>query len=83
MREEAVKDGFLAPHVELLSVRGFKRVCHTCCDPEECAADASETIAAEAPLPRCPRRKPCGSERGDARRAKQRAGERRTRIPKT
>lgn len=36
MRDEPVKDGFYAPGVELTGVRGFKRVCSMCCNPEEC-----------------------------------------------
>lgn len=36
VRAEPVKDEFLAPDVELLEFRAFKRVCYTCCNPEEC-----------------------------------------------
>jgi cysteine synthase A len=56
LREETVKSGFLAPQVELLSVRSFKRVCYTCCDPEECVEAAYVDIGEECPLPHCPRR---------------------------
>jgi cysteine synthase A len=54
MKEEPVKTGFLSPDVELLSVRGFKRTCETCCRPEECRSDVAplEKLA----LPECPRR---------------------------
>ena len=54
---EPVKDGFLSPHVELQMFHSFKRVCHTCCDPVECALDLpSDFVAAEQALPGCPRR---------------------------
>jgi cysteine synthase A len=54
--EEPVKVGFQAPEVKLLSVRGVKRVCHTCCDPLECL-DYSQLEFMEAnPLPTCARR---------------------------
>jgi cysteine synthase A len=57
MRDEPVKPGFLSPDVELLGFRGFKRVCHTCCDTAECAALLpSDVVAAEQALPPCPRR---------------------------
>jgi cysteine synthase A len=35
MGEEPAKPGFLSPGVELLDVEAFKRVCTTCCTPEE------------------------------------------------
>ena len=56
LREEPVQDGYLAPHVELLRVRAFKRVCYTCCDPHECVEAESVDTLQEAPLPYCPRR---------------------------
>jgi len=57
MRDEPVKPGFLSPDVELLGFRGFKRVCHTCCDAAECAAALpDDVISAEQALPPCPRR---------------------------
>jgi len=43
MRDEPVLEGFLSPDIQLLGFRGFKRVCQTCCDQEEC----EEIIAAE------------------------------------
>jgi cysteine synthase A len=54
--EEPVKDGFLAPDVELLGFRAFKRVCHTCCDPSECLEMLPAESASESDLPPCPRR---------------------------
>jgi cysteine synthase len=55
--EEPVKDGFLAPDVDLQGFHAFKRVCHTCCDPSECADEETLDFAEEgAILPECPRR---------------------------
>ncbi len=34
LKEEPVKGMHLSKDVELISFRSFKRVCHTCCDPE-------------------------------------------------
>ncbi len=53
MRDEPVRDGYLAPEVELLGFRSFNRPCETCCDPAECAEDV---VASGAPVLRCPRR---------------------------
>ena len=50
MKTEPVKHDFLAPHIELLSSKAFKRVCHTCCKPEECLHSISKKIT----LPPCP-----------------------------
>ncbi len=36
LRKEPVKNGYLSPDVELENFKAFKRVCHTCCDFEEC-----------------------------------------------
>ena len=54
--DEPLKEGFMSPDVELLSYRAFKRVCHTCCDPDECT-EATGTLSEEIiSLPHCPRR---------------------------
>ncbi|MBE0647206.1 MAG: cysteine synthase family protein [Bacteroidales bacterium] len=54
MGKEPVKEGFLAPDVEIISVQSFKRVCYLCHDPEDCVeanyAKAKETFD----LPCCP-----------------------------
>ncbi|MCP5098471.1 MAG: cysteine synthase family protein [Chloroflexi bacterium] len=56
LRKEPIKEGFLSPDIQLMSMRGFKRVCHTCCDPMECLdADRAE-FTNTIPLPRCARR---------------------------
>lgn len=36
LRKEPVKNGYLSPDVELIDFKAYKRVCHTCCDFEEC-----------------------------------------------
>jgi cysteine synthase A len=36
LQQEPVKDDHLTPHVELLHYQAFKRVCHTCCEMEDC-----------------------------------------------
>ncbi len=66
MRGEPAKKGFLAPNVELLEFRAFKRVCYTCCNPEEClyGLDNPEIVSEGDFLPHCPRR---SSERQVAR----------------
>jgi len=56
LREEPVKDSFHTPHIKLLGVQAFKRVCYTCCDPQECMEASSIDIAEEGSLPACPRR---------------------------
>lgn len=48
--------GFLAPHVELMGFSAFKRVCYTCCDPEECMESKNKDLESEIVLPLCPRR---------------------------
>ncbi len=57
LREEPEKEGFLSPEVELIGFKGIKRVCHTCCDREECLEGIpADVIAADNALPLCPRR---------------------------
>jgi len=54
---EPASPAFLSPDVQLHGFQGFKRVCHTCCDPLECAESMpADFIAAEQALPPCPRR---------------------------
>ncbi len=53
--EEPVKDAFLSSDVELKSYRAFKRVCHTCCDPESCV-EVNYKDEGEVLLPHCARR---------------------------
>ncbi|MFC2097695.1 PLP-dependent cysteine synthase family protein [Bacteroidota bacterium] len=55
LREEPIKNDFIAPDIELLSVKAFKRVCYTCCDPVDCVEAAFKGKVIEQ-LPKCPRR---------------------------
>ncbi len=57
LRDEPVKDDFLTSDIELESFRAYKRVCHTCCDPSDCAEAKFEDASNEVILPYCPRRK--------------------------
>ncbi len=54
LRPEPVKPDFLAPDINLLGFRGYKRVCETCCKPEECQIEPGPREIAK--LPDCPRR---------------------------
>ncbi len=56
MKAEPVKPGFLAPDIDLLAFRGFKRTCETSCVPSECEPDVRPVDRME--LPACPRRSP-------------------------
>jgi cysteine synthase len=56
LREEAEKEEFLAPGIELLGFGAHKRVCHTCCDPADCVED-NVCLEDDMLLPPCPRRK--------------------------
>ena len=56
MRQEPVKNGFYSPDIELLSFRSFKRVCITCCNPDECIETYSPGDIAINELPKCVRR---------------------------
>lgn len=42
LKEEPMKEGHLSPDVSLKSYRGYKRVCHTCCDPLDCMERTSD-----------------------------------------
>ena len=56
-RDEPVKEDHLSPDVELHCFRAFKRVCHTCCDPDSCMSEVAPGFDDEVTLPYCPRRK--------------------------
>ncbi len=62
LKEEPVRGGFRSPGIELLGYRSFKRVCHTCCDPADCAEapppgyDDRFELLPHCPRPRAPRR---------------------------
>jgi cysteine synthase A len=57
LRDEPVKEYYQAPRIQLKEVQAFKRVCHTCCDPQECLAAAADEPSPEDHLPHCPRRR--------------------------
>lgn len=54
LNEEPVKSDFLSTDVELISFNAYKRVCHTCCEPDSCAEHLH--IEDGLDLPRCVRR---------------------------
>lgn len=56
MRTEPIKDDFMTPDVELSDFRALKRVCHTCCDPSDCAEAVYKDPVNDIKLPYCPRR---------------------------
>lgn len=56
LRFEPVRADYLSPETELLGVKAFKRVCMTCCDPEDCVEVASLDALTGPRLPHCPRR---------------------------
>jgi len=59
MGEEPPRSHFLSPDVALLGAEGYKRVCHTCCDPVDCTQLVKlEEGEDDLALPHCPRR-PC------------------------
>jgi len=51
LRDEPVRSGFLTPEVSLLGFEAYKRVCQTCCDPDDCMrprpVDAKGMLAPE------------------------------------
>ncbi len=54
-KQEPVKEGFLSTDVELDYFKAYKRVCHTCCDPEDCL-ESNHANSSSLPLPACVRR---------------------------
>ena len=56
LKDEPKQVDFVAPQIELLSFRSFKRVCHTCCDPDECLEENQLDKELNEALPFCPRR---------------------------
>ena len=54
LKEEPVKEDFLSQDIELVNFKAIKRVCHTCCEPEDCQEALFENITVK--LPYCPRR---------------------------
>ncbi len=54
LRTEPVKEGFLAPDVQLVSFRSIKRVCSLCCNPEDCDEGKYLCEHPECRKPGCP-----------------------------
>jgi cysteine synthase A len=46
LREEPARAGYLAPEVELLGCRAFRRVCYTCFEPDGLGQEAAKFAAA-------------------------------------
>jgi cysteine synthase A len=56
LRDEPVRPGYLSPHIELGAFRGYKRVCRTCCDPEECLESLPAGLVQPGErIPHCPK----------------------------
>ena len=56
LRDESAQADYLTPDIDLFSVRGLKRVCHTCCDPAECLEATQLELMEAVPLTFCARR---------------------------
>lgn len=56
LRDEPSREGYLSQEVELTGVRAFKRVCHTCCDPDDCMSTGPGAPGTNQHLPPCSRR---------------------------
>jgi cysteine synthase A len=56
LREEHKKEDHMSPSIRLLSFRGYKRVCHTCCDPIDCMERDFEGPNLIDFVPYCPKR---------------------------
>jgi cysteine synthase A len=54
LHNEPVKEDFLSQEIELLNLKAFKRVCHTCCEPSDCLENLFDEGVVM--LPHCPRR---------------------------
>jgi cysteine synthase A len=59
LRDEPVKEDFLSPFIKLKYFKSFKRVCNTCCDPNDCVViNYPKDDLDDARLPYCARRSP-------------------------
>lgn len=56
LKKEPVKKDFISSDVKLKSYKAFKRVCHTCCNPDLCIEAINPDFHEKITLPRCPRR---------------------------
>jgi cysteine synthase len=56
LREQSPAEDSLTRRIRLVGFRAFKRVCHTCCDPIDCAETQALSSEEAMRLPPCPRR---------------------------
>jgi cysteine synthase A len=56
LKREPIKKGFISTDIKLKSYKAFKRVCHTCCNPDMCVEAINPDLHDKITLPRCPRR---------------------------
>ncbi len=56
LREQNPREDSLTARIRLMGFRALKRVCHTCCDPLDCAEAQATDPTGELNLPPCPRR---------------------------
>jgi cysteine synthase A len=56
LRDEPVKSTHMSPYVSLERFRAYKRVCHTCCDPIDCAEKDYNKLTLIEHMPYCPKR---------------------------
>lgn len=56
--EEPVKDEFLSTDIDLTGMLATKRMCKTCCDPQECIQIFSSNIEDIQFMPNCPIKQP-------------------------
>jgi len=55
LKKETEKSSFISKDIELISFKALKRVCQTCCTPEDCY-EAQFSGKLEIKTPNCPRR---------------------------
>jgi len=53
MGDEPADEGFFSIGVELESCVSYKRVCTTCCRPDECSAELKASLLESLPFPGC------------------------------
>ncbi len=54
LRQETIKDDFLAPHIKLTGISAIKQACHTCCDPQECKEAVFRDVCKDDSVSPCP-----------------------------
>lgn len=56
LKNEPIKEGFLSSDIQIQGIHALKRVCATCCDPNDCVEHEALNREELAGLPACPRR---------------------------